>query len=171
MKPECNDCSSDLWKTECKVLGAYSPLDARCVADFLPVLIYVLAQCGMVSAQVEADYMWGLMHPSVLTGEGGYYLTTLSSAAFLLRNFQLAHDTSTPALEVSQNEGRRRREEEGQRKEGRRGSRDGEYNLTTLHRAADHSSMFTLRRGEKAALITLENILLCYLSLIVTFFL
>ena len=24
--------------------------------------------------------MWGLLDPSLLTGEGGYYLTTLSSA-------------------------------------------------------------------------------------------
>lgn len=41
-------------------------------ADFLPMLIYVLVQCGIVAAEIEADYMWGLIHPSLLNGEGGY---------------------------------------------------------------------------------------------------
>ncbi|CAN7999802.1 unnamed protein product, partial [Ixodes hexagonus] len=56
--------------------------------DFLPIFLHVLVQCGMVSAEVEADYMWGLLHPSLLTGEGGYYLTTLSSAVHVLKNLR-----------------------------------------------------------------------------------
>lgn len=44
----------------------------------------------MVSAEVEADYMWGLLHPSLLTGEGGYYLTTLSSAVHVLKSLRPA---------------------------------------------------------------------------------
>ncbi|XP_070181044.1 protein sprint-like isoform X2 [Littorina saxatilis] len=67
--------------------------------DFLPLLIYVLVHCGLVSAEIEADYMWGLLHPSVLTGEGGYYLTTLSSAVLILKNFQEAHESKTASLE------------------------------------------------------------------------
>ncbi|XP_064621542.1 uncharacterized protein LOC135484216 isoform X2 [Lineus longissimus] len=55
--------------------------------DFLPVFIYVIVQCGLISAEIEADYMWGLLHPSLLAGEGGYYLTTLSSAVHVLKNF------------------------------------------------------------------------------------
>lgn len=55
--------------------------------DFLPVLMYVLVHCGMIAAEIEADYMWGLLHPSLLTGEGGYYLTTLSSAVHVLKTF------------------------------------------------------------------------------------
>lgn len=70
-------------------------------ADFLPLLIYVLVHCGLVSAEIEADYMWGLLHPSVLTGEGGYYLTTLSSAVLILKNFQEAHESKSASLEVS----------------------------------------------------------------------
>ena len=65
------------------------------------MLIYVLVHCGLVSAEIEADYMWGLLHPSVLTGEGGYYLTTLSSAVLILKNFQEAHESKTASLEVS----------------------------------------------------------------------
>jgi len=60
--------------------------------DYLPMLMYVLVHCGMIAAEIEADYMWGLLHPSLLTGEGGYYLTTLSSAVHVLKNFQKCHD-------------------------------------------------------------------------------
>lgn len=55
--------------------------------DFLPIFVWVLVQTGMVAAEVEAEYMWGLLHPSLLSGEGGYYLTTLSSAVNVLKNF------------------------------------------------------------------------------------
>lgn len=60
--------------------------------DFLPIFLHVLVQCGMVSAEVEADYMWGLLHPSLLTGEGGYYLTTLSSAVHVLKSLRDGED-------------------------------------------------------------------------------
>lgn len=33
-------------------------------------------------------YILGLLHPSLLSGEGGYYLTTLSSAVHVLKNFK-----------------------------------------------------------------------------------
>ncbi|KAL4238463.1 E3 ubiquitin protein ligase rin2 [Mactra antiquata] len=69
--------------------------------DFLPMLIYVLIQCGMVSVEIEADYMWGLLHPSLLNGEGGYYLTSLSSAVLVLKNFREMQETS-----ASQQEGK-----------------------------------------------------------------
>ncbi|CAH1792387.1 unnamed protein product [Owenia fusiformis] len=69
--------------------------------DFLPMFIYVLVQCGMVMAEVEADYMWGLLHPSVLNGEGGYYLTTLSSAVHVLKNFHETASSQPASLELS----------------------------------------------------------------------
>ncbi|XP_041351460.1 uncharacterized protein LOC121370362 [Gigantopelta aegis] len=69
--------------------------------DFLPMLIYVLVHCGIVSAEIEADYMWGLLHPTLLTGEGGYYLTTLSSAVLVLKHFQ-----ETQQTKLSQHKGR-----------------------------------------------------------------
>lgn len=56
--------------------------------DFLPIFVWVLVQTGLVSAEIEAEYMWGLLHPSLLSGEGGYYLTTLSSAVDVLKNFR-----------------------------------------------------------------------------------
>uniref|UniRef100_T1K1D3 Protein sprint n=1 Tax=Tetranychus urticae TaxID=32264 RepID=T1K1D3_TETUR len=54
--------------------------------DFLPIFIYVLVHCGFLSAEIEAEYMWGLLHPSLLSGEGGYYLTTLSSCLHVIKN-------------------------------------------------------------------------------------
>lgn len=68
--------------------------------DFLPLFVWVLVQSGMIAAEIEAEYMWGLLHPSLLSGEGGYYLTTLSSAVHVLKNFR-ACSNSEPSLDVS----------------------------------------------------------------------
>lgn len=54
--------------------------------ELLPPLAYTLAQCGMIAAEVEAEYMWGLLPPSVLASEGCYYVTTLSSTVQFLKN-------------------------------------------------------------------------------------
>ena len=56
--------------------------------DFLPLLALLLAHCGFSTAEMEADFMWALLQPSLLAGEGGYFLTALSSAAQLLKNLQ-----------------------------------------------------------------------------------
>jgi hypothetical protein len=58
--------------------------------DFLPIFIYVLAQIQFHHAEIESEYMWGLLDPSLLTGEGGYYLTTLSSAVMVIKQI---HET------------------------------------------------------------------------------
>uniref|UniRef100_A0A0K8SRC7 Protein sprint n=3 Tax=Lygus hesperus TaxID=30085 RepID=A0A0K8SRC7_LYGHE len=63
--------------------------------DFLPLFVWVLVQSGMVAAEIEADYMWGLLHPSLLSGEGGYYLTTLSSAVHVLKSFRACSEEYT----------------------------------------------------------------------------
>ncbi|KAJ9575552.1 hypothetical protein L9F63_007593, partial [Diploptera punctata] len=74
----------------------------RCIAlgadDFLPLFVWVLVQSGMVAAEIEADYMWGLLHPSLLSGEGGYYLTTLSSAVHVLKNFRACSEEQSRTL-------------------------------------------------------------------------
>nr|XP_022912808.1 protein sprint isoform X2 [Onthophagus taurus] len=56
--------------------------------DFLPLFVWVLVKTNFVAAEIEAEYMWGLLHPALLSGEGGYYLTTLSSAVHVLKNFK-----------------------------------------------------------------------------------
>ncbi|XP_053696770.1 protein sprint [Sabethes cyaneus] len=68
--------------------------------DFLPVLVLVVAHCGFIGAEIEAEYMWGLIQPSLLSGEAGYYLTALCSAVHVLKNFSLQeHDGMSGSLE------------------------------------------------------------------------
>lgn len=62
--------------------------DSVAAEDFLPLLAWLLAHCGFSTAEMEADFMWALLQPSLLAGEGGYFLTALSSAAQLLKNLQ-----------------------------------------------------------------------------------
>ena len=50
---------------------------------FLPLFVWVLVQCSFYRAEIEAEYMWGLAHPSLFNGEAGYYLTTLTSAGMM----------------------------------------------------------------------------------------
>ncbi|MCJ8730513.1 hypothetical protein PDJAM_G00185380 [Pangasius djambal] len=56
--------------------------------DFLPMLTYVLAQCDMPELDTEIQYMMELLDPSLLHGEGGYYLTSTYGAMSLIKNFQ-----------------------------------------------------------------------------------
>lgn len=62
--------------------------DSVAAEDFLPLLAWLIAHCGFSTAEMEADFMWALLQPSLLAGEGGYFLTALSSAAQLLKNLQ-----------------------------------------------------------------------------------
>lgn len=62
--------------------------EAVAAEDFLPLLAWLLAHCGFTTAEMEADFMWAMLQPSLLAGEGGYFLTALSSAAQLLKNLQ-----------------------------------------------------------------------------------
>eukprot|EP00063_Salmo_salar_P011606 XP_013986441.1 PREDICTED: ras and Rab interactor 2-like isoform X2 [Salmo salar] len=56
--------------------------------DFLPMLTYILAQCDMPQLDTEILYMMELLDPSLLHGEGGYYLTSAYGAMALIKNFQ-----------------------------------------------------------------------------------
>ncbi|XP_033874810.3 ras and Rab interactor 2 isoform X1 [Acipenser ruthenus] len=56
--------------------------------DFLPMLTYVLAQCNMPELDTEIEYMMELLDPTLLHGEGGYYLTSAFGAMSLIKNFQ-----------------------------------------------------------------------------------
>ncbi|XP_056616556.1 ras and Rab interactor 2 [Triplophysa dalaica] len=56
--------------------------------DFLPMLTYVMAQCDMPHLDNEIEYMMELLDPSLLNGEGGYYLTSAYGAMSLIKNFQ-----------------------------------------------------------------------------------
>lgn len=55
--------------------------------DMLPLLLYVIVHCGVISIEIEIEYMLGLLHSSILNGgDGSYYLTVWSSAIQVLKN-------------------------------------------------------------------------------------
>lgn len=61
--------------------------------DFLPLLVYIVGKCGFIGAEIEAEFMWCLLQPSLLNGEAGYYLTALSSATHVLKTFKSSANT------------------------------------------------------------------------------
>jgi hypothetical protein len=56
--------------------------------DFLPLLAYVICKCGFHFAEIEAEYMWGLLQPTLMIGQAGYYVTSLCSAAISIKEFK-----------------------------------------------------------------------------------
>uniref|UniRef100_H0W7Y5 Ras and Rab interactor 1 n=1 Tax=Cavia porcellus TaxID=10141 RepID=H0W7Y5_CAVPO len=69
--------------------------------EFLPLLSLVLAQCDLPDLLLEAEYMSELLEPSLLTGEGGYYLTSLSASLALLSSLSQSHTLPlSPAQEL-----------------------------------------------------------------------
>ncbi|XP_073764118.1 ras and Rab interactor 2 isoform X2 [Danio rerio] len=54
--------------------------------DFLPALSYVLIQCNIPQLLLETEYMMELLEPSWLTGEGGYYLTSVYASLCLIQS-------------------------------------------------------------------------------------
>lgn len=69
--------------------------------DFLPLLVYIVAKCGFISAEIEAEFMWCLLQQSLLSGEAGYYLTALCSAVHVLKSFMASENEGTGSLDVS----------------------------------------------------------------------
>ncbi|XP_055904339.1 protein sprint isoform X2 [Eupeodes corollae] len=67
--------------------------------DFLPILVFVVAKCGFVGAEIEAEFMWGLLQPALLSGEAGYYLTALCSAVHVLKSFMASDNEGTGSLD------------------------------------------------------------------------
>ncbi|KAF5920861.1 hypothetical protein HPG69_006172 [Diceros bicornis minor] len=68
--------------------------------EFLPLLSIVLAQCDLPELLLEAEYMSELLEPALLTGEGGYYLTTLSASLALLSSLDQAILPLSPSQEL-----------------------------------------------------------------------
>jgi hypothetical protein len=56
--------------------------------DFLPLFVYVMCKCGFHFAEIEAEYIWGLLHPTLMMGEAGYYVTSLCSAALSIKELK-----------------------------------------------------------------------------------
>ncbi len=70
--------------------------------DFLPLLVFIVAKCGFIGAEIEAEFMWCLLQQSLLNGEAGYYLTALCSAVHVLKTFMASEMDGTGSLDVSE---------------------------------------------------------------------
>jgi Vacuolar sorting protein 9 (VPS9) domain len=68
--------------------------------DFLPLLAYVLCKTGFHFAEIEAEFIWGMMTPTVMNGQAGYYATSLCSAAISLKEFKQQYENPEGVLVV-----------------------------------------------------------------------
>lgn len=68
--------------------------------DFLPLLAYVLCKTGFHFAEIEAEFIWGMMTPTVMNGQAGYYTTSLCSAAISLKEFKQQYENPEGVLVV-----------------------------------------------------------------------
>jgi hypothetical protein len=50
-------------------------------------LAYALVHAQFFDAELECEYMWNLLQPTLLGAEGGYYLSTLSACVHALKQF------------------------------------------------------------------------------------
>ncbi|TRY93547.1 hypothetical protein DNTS_022869 [Danionella cerebrum] len=62
--------------------------------DFLPALSYLLVQCNIPHLLLETEFMMELLQPSWLTGEGGYYLTSMYASLSLIQSKREAPPSS-----------------------------------------------------------------------------
>ncbi|XP_077124058.1 ras and Rab interactor 3 isoform X2 [Ranitomeya variabilis] len=81
-------------------MAAGNPGKPHGADDFLPVLMYVLAQCDLVSLLLDVEYMMELMDPALQLGEGSYYLTTTYGALEHIKNYDKITVTRHLSLEV-----------------------------------------------------------------------
>ncbi|XP_028840886.1 ras and Rab interactor 2 [Denticeps clupeoides] len=72
-------------KSVYKAMGA-PPEQEVMSQDFLPALSYVLVCCNSPLLLQEVEYMMELLEPSWLTGEGGYYLTSVFASLCLIQS-------------------------------------------------------------------------------------
>ena len=57
-----------------------------CRDEFTPIFMWVVLHCGVEGLFSLSELLWAVAAPHRLSGEGGYYLSQLSSAlAFLLQ--------------------------------------------------------------------------------------
>ncbi|KAL4658682.1 ras and Rab interactor 2-like [Arapaima gigas] len=143
---------------------AYSPIDkvvlllqvCKCVykamgspgqeigtKDFLPALSYVIVLCNMPELLLEVEYMMELLEPTWLTGEGGYYLTSVYASLCLIQSKpdSGASESLTNKAQESLREWNQRRVQEAQnQKEAQQNQRF----VRVLFQNSEHSAVRTL---------------------------
>ena len=70
------------------------------MSNMCSILCYLIIHTNWDSMEIECEYMWGLLPPTALSKEGGYYLSILSCALYWIKNLYLKntlnHDTTKP---------------------------------------------------------------------------
>ncbi|XP_075926572.1 ras and Rab interactor 2-like isoform X2 [Petromyzon marinus] len=56
--------------------------------DFFPVLTYSLLHCDCPQLAIQVDYIMELLNPNLMSGESGYYLTSVYAALLMLGSLQ-----------------------------------------------------------------------------------
>ncbi|XP_019899093.1 ras and Rab interactor 3 isoform X2 [Esox lucius] len=64
--------------------------------DFLLALSYVVVMCNTPQILLEVEYMMELLEPSWLTGEGGYYLTSVYASLCLIQSLEVEGSSPPP---------------------------------------------------------------------------
>ncbi|XP_062849448.1 ras and Rab interactor 2 [Trichomycterus rosablanca] len=72
-------------KSVYKTMGA-QPDQEFSSEDFLPALAYAVVQCNIPQLLLETEYMMELLESSWLSGEGGYYLTSVYASLCLIQS-------------------------------------------------------------------------------------
>eukprot|EP00092_Neocalanus_flemingeri_P018925 GFUD01020501.1.p1 GENE.GFUD01020501.1~~GFUD01020501.1.p1 ORF type:complete len:785 (-),score=183.72 GFUD01020501.1:94-2232(-) len=66
------------------------------------LLCYLIVQTNWDSMEIDCEYMWGLLSPTLLAKEGGYYLSLLSCAVHMLKNIPKLPGHSWLSSSISQ---------------------------------------------------------------------
>ncbi|XP_036417992.1 ras and Rab interactor 3 [Colossoma macropomum] len=123
--------------------------------EFLPVLSYVVVQCNIPQLLLETEYMMELLEPSWLTGEGGYYLTSVYASVCLIQSQPGTPSTSglTNEARESLREWSRRR---GQEAKIQRESQQNQRFVRVLFQNTEQSAARTLhwKAGESVEMLT-----------------
>ena len=65
------------------------------IVDLLSILVYIIMiHETLISAEIEMEYIWSLIHPSFLIGQAIFYLTAFSSAVWIIKNLQKSISTN-----------------------------------------------------------------------------
>lgn len=69
--------------------------------EFLPIFIYVVVHCDIQNMETTSEILWSLSDPEQLNGEGGYYLTTFSSALHYIKTVLDTENMNSMGPEVN----------------------------------------------------------------------
>ncbi|CDQ69846.1 unnamed protein product [Oncorhynchus mykiss] len=130
-----------------KAMGALHDGQEVSSTDFLPALSYVIVMCNTPQILLEVEYMMELLEPSWLTGEGGYYLTSVYASLCLIQSPEAEGDQVPPG-------GLTREAQDGLREWGRRRSLEAKSHQEKQQNQRCVRVLF--QDGERSAVRTLQ---------------